>query len=382
MLSRICPKCSYNNEENACFCAECGCNLKEDTIKHINNIKTEKTRDKQEISMELKNEIKADKSSNSPIISNTENTANQNKNTINKGKNKAIIFVLIASTVILTFFIFSGMVYSGAIGINDGTAIKKYQMFLINLFESNVTAEYADPDIISYTDRFQKESETTIWNPDNDETIEAQTESNDNKYVVDVGASNLNLRSEKTAKSKILHSIPNNTELTITAIEDGWGYTTYKGKSGWVNMDYLKNNLRFTVKASSILKSQAGFNYFPQNIVDNNKNTCWAEGISGDGIGETIVVSCEKEFTFNKIKIYNGYCKSKELFNDNNRPKILKLSFDNGQHHEAFLKDGYENHVQEIDVSKITTKNVTIEIIDVYEGNKFKDTCISDIVFS
>lgn len=56
-----------------------------------------------------------------------------------------------------------------------------------------------------------------------------------------VTTQNLNLRASTTAKSKWLVTIPKNTPLTVTRTSGVWSYTTYKGKSGWVSGNYLKN---------------------------------------------------------------------------------------------------------------------------------------------
>lgn len=52
---------------------------------------------------------------------------------------------------------------------------------------------------------------------------------------------NLNLRQGKSARTKMLLTIPKNTALTITETSGAWGKASYKGKSGWVATRYLKN---------------------------------------------------------------------------------------------------------------------------------------------
>ena len=60
-------------------------------------------------------------------------------------------------------------------------------------------------------------------------------------YQVDTGSSKgLNLRSSRNTSSRVLLSIPNRTDLSITDISSGWGKTSYKGKTGYVSMQYVK----------------------------------------------------------------------------------------------------------------------------------------------
>lgn len=50
---------------------------------------------------------------------------------------------------------------------------------------------------------------------------------------------NLNMRSGRSTKYKILRTIPKGTSLYITSISGGWGKTTYKGSTGYVYMSYV-----------------------------------------------------------------------------------------------------------------------------------------------
>ena len=61
-------------------------------------------------------------------------------------------------------------------------------------------------------------------------------------YKVNTGSSKgLNLRSSRNTSSRVLLSIPNGTPLAITDISNGWGKTTYKGKTGYVYMEYVSS---------------------------------------------------------------------------------------------------------------------------------------------
>ena len=51
-------------------------------------------------------------------------------------------------------------------------------------------------------------------------------------------ATTLNLREKATVSSTLLLKIPEGTKVTITDYSGKWGKTTYKGKTGWVNLDF------------------------------------------------------------------------------------------------------------------------------------------------
>ncbi|MCR5636471.1 MAG: SH3 domain-containing protein [Clostridiales bacterium] len=58
-------------------------------------------------------------------------------------------------------------------------------------------------------------------------------------YVVSVSSGNLILREQPSTASAQLDLIPKGTVVYITEIKNGFGKTTYHGKTGWVSMNYL-----------------------------------------------------------------------------------------------------------------------------------------------
>ena len=68
---------------------------------------------------------------------------------------------------------------------------------------------------------------------------EAETVTVSYKAIVDADIG-LNLRSGAGTQNSVLITIPNGTELSITAEKGNWAKTTYSGKSGWVSKTYIK----------------------------------------------------------------------------------------------------------------------------------------------
>ncbi len=56
----------------------------------------------------------------------------------------------------------------------------------------------------------------------------------------EITASALNLRENPDSYSKSLDLIPNGEKVSVTEISDGWGKTSYNGKTGWISMQYAK----------------------------------------------------------------------------------------------------------------------------------------------
>lgn len=104
----------------------------------------------------------------------------------------------------------------------------------------------------------------------------------------------------------------------------------------------------------------------------------WVEGVSGNGIGESIHLSCDTEF--NSIVILNGYVDFDKLhlYKNNSRVKKFKiLDEDNNAEYFALLDD--EVKFQFIYFEK-PTKNAKLIIEEVYEGDKWNDTCITGLI--
>lgn len=140
--------------------------------------------------------------------------------------------------------------------------------------------------------------------------------------------------------------------------------------------------------------------YSPCQVMDGNRNTCWAEGVSGDGIGEILIA---KVAVISNFRIWNGFGKSDALFQANNRIRKAKVHVFVSTSREQAAQSGmgygnirllrtYEIELQ--DVNKYQTVSlpglvvpkaefvntfVAIEIISVYKGTKYSDTCITDI---
>ncbi len=162
------------------------------------------------------------------------------------------------------------------------------------------------------------------------------------------------------------------------------------------------------------------------NVFDGNPATCWAEGAAGSGIGEKIFFVIPENLQ--ALKITNGLAKNKVVFHKNNRVKKIKVLVyggvttdeDAGQFADLYrclpfdkeftieLKDTpavqeikfpfdwdllkpYKTYIlkkfEQLDYAKKNKSQryfkyiLSFEIVDVYTGSKWDDTCISDIAF-
>ncbi len=144
-----------------------------------------------------------------------------------------------------------------------------------------------------------------------------------------------------------------------------------------------------TVKASSFLSER----YIGQNAHDFSTVNAWVEGVPGSGIGEyleyTFPASCPR---ITHVLILNGYIKNKTVWRNNARVKQL-LMYYNGEPY-AILELDDTRDVQKFDVGLLgfyrpgakdqsgePDWTIRFEILEIYPGDKYEDTAITEIYF-
>jgi hypothetical protein len=196
------------------------------------------------------------------------------------------------------------------------------------------------------------------------------------------------------------------------------------GDSSWDA--YWKYEEQFT--ATSTLAPSGTVRYDANNLrndrdraVGGDRSTTWCEGVKGYGIGERIAMRVRTLALyersdgpcFTNVMIVNGYAKDETAWKNNTRVKILRLYVNNKHWCDLHLADvikpqiftfpdgleifpaisGRQIAPEGIFVKPADAKNgydwpespvvyqtdLTFEIIEVYPGDKFDDTCITGI---
>jgi hypothetical protein len=152
--------------------------------------------------------------------------------------------------------------------------------------------------------------------------------------------------------------------------------------------------------------------YSPDKAFDKKLDTAWCEGVKDQGVGEKYYYLIGNEPS--PVEIFSGLAKSEETFLNNSRPKELLVtlweagsrccSFHPGSE-EPFACDvkygqmkeigkkviiledsySYQKLINPQDLSLDPLKNsvfpyaISIEVLSVYPGKRYGDTCISEI---
>lgn len=146
---------------------------------------------------------------------------------------------------------------------------------------------------------------------------------------------------------------------------------------------YFLDHTDYDATASSTLAAQGKHNYDVVNIMGDptrEVQSPWAEGVEGDGIGESITLNVRRPLPLYGILIQPGYYDyGKEAWLKNNRVAALEITL-NDEHTftESIPDEHFERPylIRVRDYSKLVNK-VKLLIKGVHRGRQFRDTCIS-----
>ncbi len=178
-----------------------------------------------------------------------------------------------------------------------------------------------------------------------------------------------------------------NIDTTFVNIDPDFDFSFIVIKAKAIGADY----------SSSTLAQQGNYTFDVSNLSDKDNKTAWVEGVSGYGIGETIVFSSNQtqhmaiyNITIDSIGIITGYTYDEQSFEENSRVKKIEIChIANDDHTSQYiesesiiidLKDTTEMQYFVFEKPLITS-GFFVKIIEVYKGSKYADTAISEIKF-
>ncbi len=138
--------------------------------------------------------------------------------------------------------------------------------------------------------------------------------------------------------------------------------------------------LDFDVKATSELK-EGNVSYKAQNMTDTNRLIPWVEASHNDGIGEKITFTPKYDLSFPGLTliISNGFVDYQKpyLYRNNNRiRKIRVYNVGYNEYQDVEIDDTPNYQDFYLDFKNIPRK-IEIEILEVYKGTMYNDTCIN-----
>lgn len=145
------------------------------------------------------------------------------------------------------------------------------------------------------------------------------------------------------------------------------------------------------VSASSEDDESYGNYYYAENIIDDDLDTSWAEGLDDDGIGEYITFYIPEGTLISGLIVHTGYCKSENVFYKNGAPSVIDV-YSGTDGYRVYLNTADTNYSASdfyaalegvyITFPSVIVSNgeLKISIVKVRSGESWSDTNMSEIV--
>jgi hypothetical protein len=166
----------------------------------------------------------------------------------------------------------------------------------------------------------------------------------------------------------------------------GYGEEDLSRRASYVLRDhqYFLDHTDYDATASSTLAAQGKHNYDVVNIKDDptrEVQSPWAEGVEGDGIGESITLNVKRPLPLYGILIQPGYYDydNKDPWLKNNRVAALEITLNDEHTFTENIPDELFERPYLIRVGDYTkpVNKIKLVIKGVHRGTQFRDTCIS-----
>lgn len=195
--------------------------------------------------------------------------------------------------------------------------------------------------------------------------------------------------------SETISGIDSSDELFLKTVFDT---STGFSRDSAGNILVVPGEYTLPYATSSLPEDSYGF-YGASNLDDNNIRTAWSEGVPGPGLGQWVAIASEDSFT--AVVVNNGYWESQRGWESNNRVKRARIRIYTyskqgvqtirvGPSKAEYLvdfEDKYEDSFWQVwdGITGISPKKepvsylFVLEILEVFRGRKYDDTCISNI---
>jgi hypothetical protein len=141
----------------------------------------------------------------------------------------------------------------------------------------------------------------------------------------------------------------------------------------------------FKTSSSSELEEDT-ISYSAYNVTDLSYKTAWIEGVKGYGIGEFLILELPSDLPIGSLVFIGGFAKSKKIWTDYSRPKTLEMFVNDKPIALLNLADtrreqDFKFNVNEWSELKPLRWTIKFKIVDVYKGDKYDKTAITEIHF-
>jgi Caspase domain len=134
-----------------------------------------------------------------------------------------------------------------------------------------------------------------------------------------------------------------------------------------------------TYCVSSVLPSQFGNSYGPENLFMQADGVAWVEGKPGQGVGEWITVEFDTLRTINSVMLRSGYQKNADIFAKNGRVKQLRMMFSTGETMILNPPDRAGSEMYRLE-KPVRAYWIKFTVEGVFPGRRYSDLAISKLL--
>lgn len=150
------------------------------------------------------------------------------------------------------------------------------------------------------------------------------------------------------------------------------------------NNQYFLDHTDYDATASSTLAAQGKHHYEVENIKGHSEEgSPWAEGVEGDGIGESITLNVKRPLPLYGILIRPGYWNYGDVnaWKKNNRVAALEITLNDERTFTETIPDEtfQEPYLIRVRDYPKPVNKIKLVIKGVHRGTQFRDTCISKV---
>jgi hypothetical protein len=164
-----------------------------------------------------------------------------------------------------------------------------------------------------------------------------------------------------------------------------WGLKSELYEQGF----YVLNEGPRILSASSALTEQIKGKIITYNSFDGpfvkDHGGYWVEGVEGYGINESITINPRRSDKRPLIVFLNGFIApwNLDLFYQNSRVKKIRLEYKDSQRNDCEETVEFKDtpKPQWIEFSRVPITQIKITILEVYPGERYKDTVISNMIY-
>ncbi|MDR2972231.1 MAG: hypothetical protein LBU83_09935 [Bacteroidales bacterium] len=146
----------------------------------------------------------------------------------------------------------------------------------------------------------------------------------------------------------------------------------------------IGNFTEFPIRASSEL-IEHNIVYRAENLINFSNLIPWVEGQNGNGVGEYIIRTFDNEdFLWNfKLILSNGFIdyNRPHLYEYNNRIKEIRIYYEGARDNYIMVNvadvPNFQTFYLNLHHNYNGVNNIIIEIVDIYPGSRYNDTCIN-----